>query len=214
MEASKLVPLPPIGLRFVQYALAYTVTLGVGLAPILGRQYIPLFSPIAEVFPVNLQNGLVPFATFMMALPVIAAHFFSRDRVPRKRLNLLFLIVSPFVLCLPLLLYFFYSLYVIQVDFEGGRGSAAYVIGTQMRPACPCAKVEVDIGTCIGNIISANPAEVTACYDRAETNPRRATLAIIYLLLMLSFAALVALLVLKIKREDEAEPPSGQEPAR
>lgn len=212
MEASKLVPLPPIGLRFMQYALAYTVTLGVGLAPVLGRQYVPLFSPIAEVFPVNLQKGLVPFATFLMALPVIGAHFFSRDRVSRKRLNLLFLILSPFVLVLPLLLYFFYSLYVIQVDFEGGRGSAAYVIGTRMLPKCPCAKVGSDIGTCIGNVISANPAEVTACYDRLETNPRRAILAMIYLLLMVSFAGLVALLVLKTKDEDDALPAPGKTP--
>lgn len=209
MEDAKLVPLPEVGARYAKYILAYTVTLGVSLAPVLGKQYVPLFSPIAEVFPANLQKGLVPFATFLMAIPVIAAHFFSMERITKRRLNRLFLFVVPFVVLLPLLLYFFYTLYVVQVDFEGGRGSAAYVIGSVMLPTCPCVTYRMDIGTCIGNVLSANPAEVTACYDRTQTNPRRAVLAIAYLLTMLSFAALIALLVLKTRQHERSRRAGG-----
>lgn len=102
------------------------------------------------------------------------------------------------------MLFFFYSIYVIHVDFEGGRGSAAYVIGIRMLESCPCVSHKLDIGTCIGNVLSTNPAEVTACYDRTETSVRRALLALIYLLMMLSFSALTALTVLKAKQQQRA----------
>ena len=51
------------------------VTLGVGLAPMLGKIHVPGFSPIAEVFPVNLQRGVLPFATFLLAIPEGTARY-------------------------------------------------------------------------------------------------------------------------------------------
>jgi len=189
----------PIQKNYLRYILAYTVTLGVGLAPLLGKIRVPGFSPIAEVFPVNLQRGVLPFATFLMAIPVIAVHFFSRDRIHLPTLNVLFAIVGPIVIVLPFLLYFLYSSYVVQVDFDGGRGFAAYVVGEQMLPDCPCGKL--DIVRCIAEVITANPSAVTACYRRQEINARSSALAIVYLLLMLSLGTLIGLLILKERRQ-------------
>lgn len=193
----------PIQKTYTRYILAYTVTLGVALAPLLGKIRVPGFSPIADVFPANLQRGVVPFASFLMALPVICVHFFSRDRVRISVINRLFAIVIPAVIVLPFLLYFLYSNYVVQVDFEGGRGSGAYVVGERMLPDCPCGKL--DIARCIAEVLTANPAAVTACYDRREINARRTALAIVYLLLMLGFGTLIALVILKEMRRSSAE---------
>jgi hypothetical protein len=139
-----------------------------------------------------------------MAIPVIAVHFYSRDRIRIPSINRLFLIVVPAVIVLPLLLFYLYSSWVIQVDFEGGRQSAAYVVGDKMLPDCPCTTHHLDLATCVAELISANPAAVTACYSRTETNARRATLAIVYLLLMLGLGTLIALVVLKEVRRPAA----------
>jgi hypothetical protein len=191
---------------YLHYILAYTVTLGIGLAPVLGKVRVPLFSPIAEVFPANLQRGLVPFATFLMAIPVICVHFYSRDRIRIPSLDRLFKIVVPAVIVLPLLLFYLYSSWVVQVDFEGGRQSAAYVVGEQMLPDCPCVIHKLDLAACVAELISANPAAVTACYPRRETNARRAGLAIVYLLLMFGLGTLIALVILK---ETQRQRPSA-----
>jgi hypothetical protein len=188
-----------------RYILAYLVTLGIGLAPVVGKVRVPGFTSIAEVFPVNLQRGLAPFATFIMAIPIVCTHFFSLDRGAGSRsLDRLFRLVLPAVIVLPLLLFYLYSSWVIQVDFEGGRQSAAYVVGDEMRRDCECAKRNLDIQTCIAEWLGANPAAVTNCYPRAETNARRAGLAIVYLLMMLGFGTLIALIVLKERRQSPA----------
>ncbi len=191
MTPSASVPLPPAGKKSFQLTLAYAATLGIGIAPIL-------ITAIADISPVNLQRGLVPFTTFLMMVVVIAAHFFARDRIAPNRMNRWFAIVVPFVVVLPLVWIFFFSRYVIRVDFEGGRGSALYVIGSRMLGSCPCVRHGFEIETCIEEVISTNPVKVSECYDRTELANRRAILAITYLLAMLSFAALLALLVLKI----------------
>lgn len=186
--------------RFVQYALSL-IGVVVALGPILGTAHVRGFAAVSEVFPTNMQKGLVPFASILFMMAALAAHFFDEDRVGKPRLNRLFQITWALVIVLTMLVYFFYSSYVVQVDFEGGRESASYVVGDQMLPECPCARERLDIATCVGRTISANPAEVTACYPRAETNRRRAILGLTYLLLMTFFGMALALAVKKAARK-------------
>lgn len=187
----------PAEKTYLRYALAYTVTLGVGLAPMLGKIHVPGFSSIAELFPQNLQRSIIPFATFLMAIPVMVVHFIGSDRIRVATLKRWFIAVLPMLVVLPLVLFYLYESYVVQVDFEGGRGSASYIVGERMLPDCPCATHHMDIGTCVAQLISANPTAVTACYPRAEINARRAALAIVYLPMMLAFGTLIALIMLK-----------------
>jgi hypothetical protein len=201
-------PLPALERRYTTVAL-YVVGAGIALAPILGTQHVPGFSPIAAIFPQNLQRGVVPFASFLLTIPMLAGHFFASDDISAARLNRIFSRVLPLVIALALILYYFYSAFVVQVEFEGGNSSAAYVVGEHMVADCPCAarsedkllgvraRPPLDIAVCVGPILSANPDAVTACYPRAETNSRRAILAITYLLLMTSFGAIIALVVKK-----------------
>lgn len=199
--------LPEPAREYLSLLIGYVVTLGVGLAPILGAKHVPGFISIGELFPQNMQRGLVAFATFLMVIPILTVHFFADDRVRLSRLNRIFVVFLPLLVVLPFVLYYLFSIYVIQVDFEGGNGSAAYVVGARMQPDCPCVPRGLRMANCIGPVLSANPAEVTACYDDAEINGRRVTLAIPYLLLMLSLGALAALVVLK--RMQRRRPPKA-----
>jgi len=176
---------------------AYCVAVGAGLAPFLGAKHFPGFTAIGQLFPMNMQRGLVAFATFLMLIPIITVQFYADDDVRRSNLNRMFVVFLPLLLILPFVLYYFFSMYVVQVDFEGGQRSASYVVGSQMLSDCPCVAQRLRMTRCIGPVLSANPAEVTACYEETEINGRRVTLAIPYLLLMLSMGAAVALIVMK-----------------
>jgi hypothetical protein len=133
-----------------------------------------------------------------MLIPIMTVQFHERDNVRQLQLNRVFSYVFlPLLVILPFVLYYFFSIYVIQVDFEGGQRSASYVVGSRMLPDCPCVAQGLRIKRCIGRVLSANPAEVTDCYDDEEINGRRVKLAIPYLLMMLSMGAAVALIVVK-----------------
>lgn len=184
--------------EYTTFIGAYLVAIGVGLAPFLGAKHVPGFTSIGELFPMNMQRGLIAFATFLMLIPIITVQFYAEDDVRRSNLNRMFtFFFLPLLVVVPFVLYYFFSIYVIQVDFEGGQRSASYVVGSHMLPDCPCVALGLRMTTCIGPVLSANPAGVTACYDDAEINRRRMKLAVPYLLMMLSLGAAVALIVMK-----------------
>ena len=188
--------LPAPAREYTTFFGAYLVAIGAGLAPFLGAKHVPGFTTIGELFPMNMQRGLIAFATFLMLIPILTVQFYEKDDVGRI-LGRIFAFFLPLLLILPFVLYYFFSAYVIQIDFEGGQRSASYVIGSRMMPDCPCVARGLRITRCIGPVLSADPAEVTACYDDAEINARRMKLAIPYLLMMLSMGALIALIVMK-----------------
>jgi hypothetical protein len=198
-HAAATADLPPTERAYVKI-VAYFVAAIVGLGPILGTEHVPGFTAIAAVFPQNMQRGLVPFASLLMGVAMLAARFFAADHTGTPLLNRLFFIVLPVVIVLTLLVYFFYSSYVEQVEFEGGRSSAAYIVGDQMLPTCPCAEKHLEIAACVGPVLSADPALVSGCYPRRDISQRQSILAITYLLLMTSFGMLVALIVKKESR--------------
>jgi len=195
---TQLPKLPETAGKYLRYILAFGVTLVVGLAPLLGKVHVPLFTAILDVFPLNVSESLIPFAAFIMTFPAVAVQFFGEDVIASTDLNRWFLWTFAFIAPLTIALYVYYSFTVTLVNFEGQKGMAAYVTGTHMLPTCPCThQPPLQITSCIGNRITLNPAEVTDCYPAAEINPRKAILSALYMMLMLGFGMLIGLLVLK-----------------
>jgi hypothetical protein len=56
--SSDLPALPRTGRKFLVYLLAFTVTLGAGVGPLLGVIRVPGFIAIGELFPLNLQRAV------------------------------------------------------------------------------------------------------------------------------------------------------------
>lgn len=206
MATAELVPLTSLGNRYLRYLLSFGVTLAIGLAPLLGRAHVPLFTSIMEVFPLDLQGGLIPFASFVMTLPAVGVQFFAGEAIASRTVNRAFAITFLILVPLTLALYVVYSYAVVRVPIEGGRGTAAYIVGNDFVQDCPCKARGLRIASCIGIAISANPAQVSDCYPANEINLRRSILATLYLLVMLSFGALIGLLILKeqLRRSSKA----------
>jgi hypothetical protein len=195
--------------KYRDYLLSFGVTLAVGMAPLLGKVHVPLFTAILDVFPRNLSQTLIPFVAFIMALPAVAVQFLGDDVVARKHLNRWFAWNFAFLALLTITLYVVYSYTVTQVSFEGEHGVVAYVTGSKMLDDCPCVARRLPITTCIGEAITVNPLQVTACYDPAEINLRKAILSTLYMMLMLSFGTLIGLLIVR-----EQQPQSHRKPQR
>src|ERR1051325_9051667 len=49
----------------------FFLTLGVGLAPLLGKVGVPQFRPLATLIPLNLEEGVFVAAAFILALPTV-----------------------------------------------------------------------------------------------------------------------------------------------
>src|SRR5436190_1658819 len=96
---------PPAVRKYIRYIASIAVTVGVGLAPLLGKVHIPGFTAVLSQFPVNIAQSLIPLAAFVMSLPAIAVQLFSHGRPLRIRW-----VVGGFVLTVTLTLFFTISL--------------------------------------------------------------------------------------------------------
>jgi hypothetical protein len=202
MAADDLPPTTSVAWKFGRYALSFGVTLVVGLAPLLGKSGVRLFTPLATLIPLNLQEGVLALAGFLMALTAVAAQFFASDNAAfgKRRMRTMFLAVFLGAVVVTLALSVVYSFYVEKIELEGGKFSARYIVGETMLPTCPCVAQKKPISTCIGSAITTNPAEVSACYPRSEIAGRQAVLSLLYLLTMLSFGMLIGLVVLRERK--------------
>jgi|GEM_PF-1643142 len=183
--------------KYRNHLLSFGVTLVVGMAPLLGKVHIPLFTSILDVFPRNFSQTLIPFVAFIMTLPAVAVQFIGKDVIARKHLNRWFRWNFVFLALITITLYVVYSYMVTQVSFEGEHGVVAYVTGSKMLDDCPCVAKKLPITTCIGEAITLNPLQVTDCYDPAEINLRKAILSTLYMMMMLSFGTLIGLLIVR-----------------
>jgi len=212
MLKDDLPQLPPPGRKYLVYFVAFTVTLGVGLAPFLGLVKVPGFISIGELFPLNLQKAVAAFAAFLLALPAVGVQFFAGDRFNARRLKTAFAIVAVVLLIGILVLYAMYTTFVAQVEI-GGNLSAAYVVGPKMLPDCPCVAQRVQISSCIGPVIDTNPVHVEDCYPREDIVARKNTLSLLYLIVMFVFGVLIGLVVLREKQHSPRKytPKAGRE---
>lgn len=202
MAAADLPPTTSVATKFVRYAVSFGVTLVVGFGPFLGKIGVPLFTPLTTLIPLNLQEGVVALAGFLMTLTAVAAQFFASDgsAFGKRRLRAMFIAVFLAAIVLTLALSVVYSFYVEKIEIEGGTFSARYIVGDTMLPTCPCVAQKKPIATCIGSVITTNPSEVSACYPRSEIAGRQAVLSLLYLLTMLAFGMLIGLVVLRERK--------------
>ena len=193
---SDLPALPRTGRKFFVYLLAFTVTLGVSIGPLLGVIRVPGFIAIGELFPLNLQRAVAAFAGFLLALPAIGVQFFGGDRFHAGRLKAGFTIVFAALLAGILVLYLTYTSWVVHVEL-GGNLSAAYIVGPRMLPDCPCVARKLQITSCIGPVLDTNPAHVEDCYPREDIVVRKNGVSLLYFFVMFSLGVLIGLVVLR-----------------
>ena len=188
---------PPLASTYVRLALAFGVTVAAGFAPLLGRVGIPGFTAILAVFPVNVQDAVVPFAAFIMALPAVALQFYADDRVSLKRIRRWFSIVFIVIIVAVTALYTMFTMFVIDVRVPGMSQTVRYIVGSRMAQDCPCIRLTLPIRRCIGapGGLTVATEDVESCFDEQELTTRKLALSLAYFAVMGGFGVLIGLLV-------------------
>jgi hypothetical protein len=174
--------------------VGFGVGVVVGCAPFLGAAYIPSFSPLLSVFPIELRPTLVPLGGFLVGLIAAGTQFYSGVRISSlsfKKWARRSLAVS--VLALTLLL-ISYRLLIRQVHYKEDF-VVSVVTGIERESTCPCTPRMTD-SMCL-RTLSANPDNVELCWGRGQVELSEILLSIFYLLLIGSFCYFISLILLQ-----------------
>ena len=201
MARFRLPLLPPVARKFLQYLLAFVISIGAGTAPLWGGGKIPGYHSILDVFPQDLQD-VIPWASILMSITAVGVQFASRDLLGRRRIKRAFWATFLALIVLVPASYAVYKVFVIRIDVPGAGTKVAYLVGSTPLPSCACAKRGLEIRECIGREISVNPDDVSACFPREQISTRASILSGLYMLLMFALAILIGLLVLQVVKPE------------
>jgi hypothetical protein len=201
MRLPRLSDLPPEVRRFVIYVGGFSVVVGVGLAPFLGKVKVKGFAPLLELFPFQLREGvLIPLSTFLMGLIAAGVQFNAGERVAARRIRRQFH-AGLGAMCLGLFL--FTGLYFEFVRFPSFGGHSVAVIVSDHRnpaPGCGCPQGSED-EACI-QFLSLEPEAIKSCWGGPSLRHRELVLSLSYLFLTGGFATLIGLLVLRLGQQE------------
>jgi len=203
MARFKVPPLPPVARKFLQYLLAFVISVGAGTAPLWGGGKIPGYQSILDVFPQDLQD-VIPWASILMSITAVGVQFASRELLGTRWIKGIFWTTFFILIVLVPASYSVYKAFVVRINVPGAGAKVAYLVGSTPLPGCACAKRGLEIRECIGKEISVNPDDVTACFPRDQISTRASILSGLYMLLMFALAVLIGLLVLQVMTPQES----------
>lgn len=189
----KLPPPPPTAGLFVRYVLGLGVSVGVGLAPYLGRINVPLFEPLLTIVPLSEQGFLIPLSTALMGLVAVGVQWYGGERPEwlRKWFGATLVIA---LLALGFLVYVHNNV-VVSVQYLGTK-STSFLVGFS-RPNKPPCPEGISDAECIRDYLTFNPAKIESFWGDKEVRNARLTLTLSYLVCMGSFSTLVGFIVIR-----------------
>ncbi len=192
-EGAAITPPPLLGRRFVRYVIGYGVWIAVGLGPFLGKIQVPGFSPLLELFPVTMQQELIPICFFLFSTVAVAVQFQSAGVTSRATLKRRFRFALTTVLVLLLALFVLYKLFVIDVGVDR---RVLVVRGLTRSGHCQCDP-SWDDARCV-RWLGINDNSIRMCWD--HLTPIELGLEVPYTILMGGFGWLVGLLLLRERK--------------
>jgi hypothetical protein len=188
-------PPPPPVRRWVTYMVAFGVSVAVGLAPLLGSQTVPLFSPLLDLIPDIFRKSLIPVTSALMGLVAILVQWFSEedlDRFARRRALKWCVLVA----LAGVLTFYVLSIFVVKnVEYGTGdeRATKTFLIGFVRPYRDPCT-AKVSDAQCI-QFQSLDEDAVTAFWGDTNVNLANLALSLTYLTFMLGFASAVGIVM-------------------
>ena len=185
----------PVARRFVRYLLSFGVSVGIGLAPFLGKVKVPGFEALLELFPRQLQGTLIPLSAFLMGLVALGIQFLHSEKVAATRIRKYFRMGFVALVLGFFLFVVLYRLFVIRVPVAGGASHAAVTVTPDRLPGCGCDPKLSD-HECARSL-SLHPVALASCWGGGSLAAVELSLMISYLLLTSGFGVLIGLLILK-----------------
>jgi len=192
------IPKPPaLTQRWVRLLLGCGVSVGIGLAPLLGKLNIPLFTPLLKLIPETIQPVAIALSTAAMSVLSISIQFYGEDRLSKNWLRKAFARTLIFTTISFLALFIFYIFLVVRVDIPAMNDYATFVVGFSRSVKPPC-DAGVSDAKCI-ELIGLDPVAITSFWGDRSIHVAQLCLILPYLAFMSCFGILSGLVVLRQK---------------
>jgi hypothetical protein len=222
MKPGNPIPAPnPLARELLRYVRWFGVGVALGLAPFLGALPIPGFSPLLDIYPLQMRGWLLPLSGILMGGVAVRIDFLSLRLPSRASLRRSFLWSLGIWLAAFVALVLLYPYLVARVSIGDGTRFAAVVTGTDMVPRhppdspCKCPESQ-SAERCAGNI-GLEESRVRECFGSRRVTRGNQALAVLYLLVTGSFVAAVGFHLLSRMKEEElakkAPPRKGPAPS-
>jgi hypothetical protein len=181
---------------WVRMTLSFSVSVTIGLAPLLGRLKIPGFEPLLALLPITIQTEAIVLSSVAMGLLAVMIQWYAGMSVPLIWLKRTFrraMLISLVSFFLVLISFIFL---VAPVEYEGGKKSIRYAVG-MFRPLPDQLCSGLSDAACIQRKLSFNPAEIESYWGDKQIRFSELILIVTYTLLLSTFGTMIGLLVVR-----------------
>jgi hypothetical protein len=182
MPAPKLVRLPSAAQRWLRLILALTVSVAIGLAPLLG------------LLPTDLQPRIIPITSALMGLVAVGVQWYSQDALSNRARRLAF--KRTLIIAVAVLTGFYIVSTPVVKPFVYGEPSdlrTDYILVAFCQPnKPPCGGMSKE--ECL-QVLTSNRVRIATFYGSQNLEVAQLALVLPYLVFMTSFAVAVGLVV-------------------
>jgi hypothetical protein len=175
----------PTARRFVRLVVGFSVGVGIGVAPFLGKVRVLGFEPLSGIFPEHLRDVFIAFGAFLMGVIAVAVQVLAVPRWKVKRLTTFSVRSMAATLVSMVLLCVVYFLVVVRVQTSGR--DEAVVTGWSRISSCPCTTPSDEL---CAEELSLRPGASEVCWCK-QVQVSRLVLCLLYLASIGCFAAVV-----------------------
>lgn len=183
--------LPPLASAWVRYLLGFSVSVGVGLAPYLGRVHVPLFTPLLAIIPLSLQDIAIPVSAASMGLVAVFVQWRKASDVKAWE----FQIALGSAIAALILLIAIEMIGVAHVEVPAVNGKVSFAVGFSTPNKPPCVGLGRD--ECITKKLSLDEANIDSYFGDSQTGIAKLALVLTYVGFTALFGLTVGLLVVR-----------------
>jgi hypothetical protein len=188
--------LTPTTKLWVRLTLSFSVSVAIGLAPLLGKVSVPLFSPLLTLLPITIQNQAVTLGAVAMGLIAIIVQWTAGMEVKERWLKEMFRRSIVLAALTFVVLAIASSFLVAHVHYDGTNRSVTFAVGI-VRPTPDPLCAGMSDSACIEKKLSFNPIEIESYWGDKQVKLSELLLTLTYVGFLATFGFLVGLLVLR-----------------
>jgi len=186
--------LPNVATQWVRYLLGFSVSIGVGLAPYLGKVNVPLFTPMLSFIPLFLQDTVIPLSSAVMGIVAVWVQWNGSTRVSKSWASRMFTRILLTAIVSLLALVVVEMLAVERIHINANGETVSYAVGFSYPTWDVCKGLSR--ADCIETQLTLNPAKIATYFGPQQVRLTELLLVLSYTVFMSSFGALVGVLVI------------------
>jgi hypothetical protein len=188
--------LPLLASRWLGLVVAFSVSVGVGLAPILGKSHVPLFSPLLNLIPASIQDSTITLSTASMGIVAACVQWIGSEKPTRTWLRRWFRLGAITCAFALVLLVLAHSFLVTRVEIFGGKKRVYFVTGFVMPKKFPCA--DADAAGCIKRL-TFSESEIAAYWGDSQIRSAEIILELTYSAFLSAFGSIIGLVAVQLQ---------------